>query len=71
MPATNKYKQELRESGFVLIENVFSENEINLIINTIEQANTIKANFKRRVIHIEFSDRVLPEPLQWSELENV
>ena len=30
---------------------------------------TTTSNKKRRVIHIEFSNQKLPEPLQWSELQ--
>jgi ectoine hydroxylase-related dioxygenase (phytanoyl-CoA dioxygenase family) len=38
---------ELLESGFTTIENIYVENEINAIIETINKANSSKATFRK------------------------
>lgn len=42
-----KHKDDFLENGFTVIEDVFSDSEIEVIANTIEQADTSKATFRK------------------------
>jgi ectoine hydroxylase-related dioxygenase (phytanoyl-CoA dioxygenase family) len=42
-----KYKQEIAENGFAVIDDVFSEHEVASILNIIEQADTSKPTFRK------------------------
>lgn len=69
MNGTVQHKQYLHEEGFAIIDNVFTEPEVAAIIETINAIalNRTVNNNKRRVIHLEFSNRLLPGGLQWAE----
>jgi ectoine hydroxylase-related dioxygenase (phytanoyl-CoA dioxygenase family) len=47
MADLNKYKQGILDDGFTVIENVFTDTEIEHIIEIIQQANTSKPTFRK------------------------
>lgn len=47
MPHLNQYKQQVSEHGFTIIENVYSDKEIEQILETINQADTSKDTFRK------------------------
>src|SRR5688500_11691522 len=42
-----QHKQEINEKGFAVIDNVFSDTDINLITSSIEKADTSKPTFRK------------------------
>lgn len=47
MEITEKHKIDLNENGFTTLENVYTEQEIEQILLTINQADDTKVNFKK------------------------
>jgi ectoine hydroxylase-related dioxygenase (phytanoyl-CoA dioxygenase family) len=47
MIAIEKHTEEILHSGFTIIDNIFSESEVEQIINAINQADTSKETFRK------------------------
>lgn len=47
MTDIEKYKKEIAEKGFITIDKIYADNEIELLLQLIEQADTSKPTFRK------------------------